>query len=55
MPLSQESKLVQDCKEKGYGLLATGEMGISNTTTSSAVTAALYSAKQRKSPAEARD
>ena len=34
-------KLVQDCKEKGYGLLATGEMGIGNTTTSSAVTAAL--------------
>ena len=34
-------ELVQDCKEKGYGLLATGEMGIGNTTTSSAVTAAL--------------
>lgn len=29
------------CKEDGYGILATGEMGIGNTTTSSAVTAAL--------------
>lgn len=29
------------CKEKGYRILATGEMGIGNTTTSSAVTAAL--------------
>ena len=33
--------LVLECKEKGYGILATGEMGIGNTTTSSAVTAAL--------------
>ena len=33
--------LVRECKEKGYGILATGEMGIGNTTTSSAVTAAL--------------
>lgn len=32
---------VLDCKEKGYKILATGEMGIGNTTTSSAVTAAL--------------
>ncbi len=32
---------VAECKEKGYRLLATGEMGIGNTTTSSAVTAAL--------------
>ncbi len=29
------------CKERGYQLLATGEMGIGNTTTSSAVAAAL--------------
>ncbi len=29
------------CKEKGYQLLATGEMGIGNTTTSSAMAAAL--------------
>ena len=28
-------------RREGYGLLATGEMGIGNTTTSSAVTAAL--------------
>lgn len=33
--------LVWDCKEKGYEILATGEMGIGNTTTSSAVVAAL--------------
>ena len=33
--------IVYDCKKKGYQLLATGEMGIGNTTTSSAVTAAL--------------
>lgn len=29
------------CKREGYQLLATGEMGIGNTTTSSAVAAAL--------------
>jgi nicotinate-nucleotide--dimethylbenzimidazole phosphoribosyltransferase len=34
-------ELVRMCKEKGYTLLATGEMGIGNTTTSSAVAAAL--------------
>lgn len=34
-------EMVFDCKEKGYKILATGEMGIGNTTTSSAVTAAL--------------
>lgn len=34
-------RLVKMCKEKGYHILATGEMGIGNTTTSSAVTAAL--------------
>lgn len=34
-------ELVADCREKGYGILATGEMGIGNTTTSSAITAAL--------------
>lgn len=34
-------KLVQECKKAGYTLLATGEMGIGNTTTSSAVAAAL--------------
>ena len=34
-------RLVKQCKEKGYQILATGEMGIGNTTTSSAVTAAL--------------
>ncbi len=34
-------QLVQECKDKGYTLLGTGEMGIGNTTTSSAVAIAL--------------
>lgn len=34
-------EMVYTCKEKGYRILATGEMGIGNTTTSSAVAAAL--------------
>ena len=34
-------EVVANCKQKGYQILATGEMGIGNTTTSSAVTAAL--------------
>ena len=36
-------ELVRDSKEEGYEILAIGEMGIGNTTTSSAVTAALLS------------
>ncbi|MCI5919170.1 MAG: nicotinate-nucleotide--dimethylbenzimidazole phosphoribosyltransferase [Roseburia sp.] len=34
-------RLVGSCKEQGYDLLATGEMGIGNTTTSTAVVASL--------------
>lgn len=34
-------EMAADCKQKGYRILATGEMGIGNTTTSSAVAAAL--------------
>lgn len=34
-------RLCRECKEKGFCLLGTGEMGIGNTTTGSAVTAAL--------------
>lgn len=34
-------EMVFECKRKGYNILATGEMGIGNTTTSSAVAAAL--------------
>ena len=34
-------EIVEECKKKGYQILATGEMGIGNTTTSSAVAAAL--------------
>lgn len=33
--------IVEDCKQKGFDILATGEMGIGNTTTSSAVAASL--------------
>ena len=36
-------ELVSDCRQKGYRILATGEMGIGNTTTSSAMAAALLS------------
>lgn len=34
-------EMVWSCKEKGYKILATGEMGIGNTTTSSAIAASL--------------
>ena len=34
-------ELVEQCKQKGYGILGTGEMGIGNTTTSRAMAAAL--------------
>ena len=34
-------EIVEECKRKGYQILATGEMGIGNTTTSSAVAMAL--------------
>lgn len=39
--ISTGIELVEDCVKKGYQILATGEMGIGNTTTSSAVAAAL--------------
>lgn len=38
-------EIVEECKKKGYQILATGEMGIGNTTTSSAVAAALLRCK----------
>lgn len=38
-------EMVHTCKEQGYKILATGEMGIGNTTTSSAVAAALLKCK----------
>lgn len=41
-------QLVRDCKENGYELLATGEMGIGNTTTTSALTAALFGCSVRE-------
>lgn len=34
-------RMVEELKEKGYGVIATGEMGIGNTTTSSAVVSVL--------------
>lgn len=39
--LATGMELVFQCKKEGYGLLAMGEMGIGNTTTSSAVAASL--------------
>lgn len=39
--LSVGIDLVRECKDKGYQLIGTGEMGIGNTTTSSAVATAL--------------
>ena len=38
-------KMAEMCAEKGYSMLIGGEMGIGNTTTSAAVTAALTGAK----------
>ena len=40
--------LVGELKEKGYSLIATGEMGIGNTTTSSAVGASLLNFRQNR-------
>lgn len=42
------AELVFGLKEKSYGLLATGEMGIGNTTTSSAVVSVLLDRRWRK-------
>ncbi|WP_029067066.1 nicotinate-nucleotide--dimethylbenzimidazole phosphoribosyltransferase [Lachnobacterium bovis] len=41
MAISVGISLVEQCKKFGYELIGTGEMGIGNTTTSSAITAAL--------------
>ena len=41
-------ELVYSCKEQGIKILATGEMGIGNTTTSSAVAAALLKCEVNK-------
>ena len=43
--ISTGIKLVEECKKQGYTLLGTGEMGIGNTTTSSAVASALLSSE----------
>lgn len=40
--------MVEELKEKGYGILATGEMGIGNTTTSSAITSVLLDVEPEK-------
>ena len=39
--MTREPAMTEELKEKGYQVLATGEMGIGNTTTSSAVAAVL--------------
>ena len=41
MPVLTGMKIVKERKAQGYEILATGEMGIGNTTTSSAVACAL--------------
>ena len=41
-------EMVADCKQKGYQILATGEMGIGNTTTSSAIAASLLNCKSEE-------
>ncbi len=41
-------ELVKECKENGYTLIGTGEMGIGNTTTSAAMAAALLSVSAQK-------
>ncbi len=41
-------ELVKECKENGYNLIGTGEMGIGNTTTSAAMAAALLSVPAEK-------
>jgi len=43
--LSVGIEMVQECKQRGYRLVGIGEMGIGNTTTSSAVAAALIGCK----------
>ena len=44
-------QLAGELKQEGFSILATGEMGICNTTTSSAVLAALLQIPARRSPA----
>lgn len=41
-------RMVEELKDKGYSIIATGEMGIGNTTTSSAVTSVLLDVKPKK-------
>lgn len=40
--------MVEELKNKGYSLIATGEMGIGNTTTSSAVASVLLNEEVEK-------
>lgn len=41
-------RMVEELKDKGYSIIATGEMGIGNTTTSSAVTSVLLDVEPEK-------
>lgn len=45
--LQAGERIVKDLKDKGYGLLALGEMGIGNTTTSACVSAGLLKLKAK--------
>lgn len=52
-------QLVKDCRDKGYKIIATGEMGIGNTTTSAAIAEILFDpeyeyCKDTKAKAEAK-
>ena len=45
MALVAGMDMVKNCLDKGYDIIVTGEMGIGNTTTSSALTAILTGAR----------
>ncbi|MBE6023719.1 MAG: nicotinate-nucleotide--dimethylbenzimidazole phosphoribosyltransferase [Cellulosilyticum sp.] len=47
MAISIGIQAVMECKKKGYKMIATGEMGIGNTTTSSAIIAALLGSEAK--------
>ncbi len=48
MAISAGADIAKECKDKGYSIIATGEMGIGNTTTSTALFCALTGADPEK-------